>query len=323
MIISKTPLRISFFGGGSDLPSYYKKEGYARVLCATINKFNYVVANPISNRKARFSWQGYEEVENFNAVKSLIVQETTKFLGIENGLDIHSLSDVTGIGSGLGSSSAFTVGLINVLSQGKSALELAREACHIELNLCHFPIGCQDQYACALGGLNLLEFNANGEISVEKRSLHDNFEEHLILLYTGIERNSIDILSKQNAHMLAGEPFKHEIIRTLVGYVDLGANALFYENYEKFGNLLHKAWMWKKQLVHEISNDRIDEIYKFALKEGAYGGKLLGAGGGGHMLFVVPNNEKVRISQALVEVFPETSIVDFQFTLTGSQVELI
>lgn len=323
MIITRTPFRISFFGGGTDFPTWYTKNGGA-VLSTTINKYCYISCRKLPNffdYKHRIVYSKIENVENFNEIKHPSVREVTKFSGIKEGLEIHHDGDLPAR-SGIGSSSSFTVGLINALTAFKekriSKLELAKSAINIEQNLIRENVGSQDQIAAAYGGLNLIEFYKNNTFEVNSIIIKEERKkllcENLMLFYSGISRIS-SLIAKDTINNLD----KKE--KTLFKLYDLlwkGLNILQNNNIDlnNFGEVLHQSWLLKKSISKKISNSNLDEIYSKARQNGALGGKVLGSGGGGFLLFFAPKEKQHKIIKALKNL----TYVPFQFENSGSKV---
>lgn len=304
MIITKTPFRISFVGGGSDLKEFYSQSQGA-VLSATINKYMYLSSHYFFDEdKIRAKYAQTETVTNVDELKHPLIREALKKFDINGALEISSNADVPA-GTGLGSSSAFTVGLLHNLYafKGKfvSKKKLAEEACDIEINKLKEPIGKQDQYATAYGGINIIKFNPSGTVEVEplrlKKETYQKLQKNLLMFYVGNQRNASSILSEQKQNM--GSTNKLEILKQMVDLVWEAREALYNDDLEKFGSLLHKNWLLKKQLASKITNPIIEELYTTALENGAIGGKLLGAGGGGFLLFYCKEQYQDRLRQAL------------------------
>lgn len=307
MIISETPLRISFFGGGSDLPQFYKYYD-GLVLSTAIDKTIKIVVNRCEPKHIRVVYSELEQVDDIQDLKHTRAKAILGRLGITNSIEICSFSDVTTRGSGLGSSSSYTVGLLNALYTLKgwniSKADLAETACDLEINTLGEPIGKQDQYAAAYGGLNLYTFSPTN-VKVEHLNLSSYrlmmLQENLVCYYTGITRDASSILKTQVENLDA--TVVRQQTRELTKQAERGYNILIKpdSDLDTFGELLHEAWMIKKQLANGISNPEIDEMYNHGLKSGALGGKLLGAGGGGYLLFYVPEvkraNFKVQMSR--------------------------
>ena len=295
MIVTKTPLRISLLGGNTDFPEYISKHG-GLVLTTTIDKYVYCIV------KKRFDseiWINYSEKEKVKEVKDIkhdLVREAMKLLKINEGLEITFLSDIPSEGSGLGSSSAVVIGLLNALHHYKNdpvtSMKLANEACQIELGILKKPIGIQDQFAIALGGCKRITF---GVQMVEFMPLSDKFEkmfkDNLLLLYTNKTRKAEDILSKMT--------LDDEILGRNKELVNKAVTAMEYNDIALFGKLLNSYWKLKKQLNKHVSNNEIDDMYQKALENGALGGKIVGAGGGGFLLLVVPHDKQNQVRNAL------------------------
>ena len=304
IITTATPQRISFAGGGTDINYFYEKHG-GLVLSTTIDKFIYVTVkelNPLFNEKYRLNYSITEQVENLNDIKNEIARECIRLLDVKESLYISTTSDLPA-SSGLASSSCFAVGLLNALHLLKgehvSLAQIAEEACHIEINVLNKPIGKQDQYAAAFGGANLFNFQKNGKVTIEPL-LNDNILkifENSLLFYTNIQRSAEVVLFDQKLMFNTNE-------KNLLDIKNIGVN--FYEtinetqfNIKKLASLLNMNWVSKKALSNKISNDEIDESFRIALKNGALGGKILGAGGGGFIFFIAPKQKHKKIITAL------------------------
>jgi len=322
MIITKTPFRISFAGGGTDLPEFYEREGYGAVVSVTIDKHVYLAAHPYFEGKFLLKYSQTELVDTPEEIKHPLFREALKLLKIEEPLEITGFADIPSKGSGMGSSSSFTVGLLHALHthQGRhvSPETLAREALKIERELLKEPGGVQDQYAAAYGGLNYIRFNADGSVIVERllipRAVVHELEENLLLFYTGITRQSKNVQSAlvKNATQAQTTAF----LREMRGLADELRDALLQHDLSKFGEILHKGWEMKRQLTDAISNPEIDSHYERARAAGALGGKLLGAGGGGFLLFYVPKERQAAVRKALADLRE----LDFAFDMHGSRV---
>ena len=320
MIITRTPFRISFVGGGSDMEAFYTRYPGA-VLSTSINKFMY-----ISSHKFFFPGQvrvKYSETETVNHIDELrhpLLRECMRKTGVTKGIEISSIADIPS-GTGMGSSSSFTVGLLHCLyaikRQYVSHEQLAREACEIEIGVLNEPIGKQDQYAAAYGGLNIIHFNPGGEVQVEplyiKNEVFHTLEENLVMFYVGNQRKASDILTEQRRNASSDE--KHTILRSMVSLVLDLRDSLFSGNLGDFGRILHENWILKQKLASQISNSEIASIYEAGLQAGAAGGKLLGAGGGGFMLFYCEKSRQKRLQERMkpLEKF------DFLFEREGSK----
>lgn len=320
MIITKTPLRISFFSGGSDLPSFYTKKSGA-ALSVTIDKFIYVNAHSKPTVSSYIT--SFDEVQDFHNLDEMthdITRETLKHYEVKNKLHISSISDIPSKGSGLGSSSAFTVGLINCLKAFKDPKALAEEACTIEMEKCGYPIGKQDQYAAAIGGLNLFSFTSSAVINTPLNVSIDTIEKlerNLILVYSGQSRSANKILDKQSKMM--DDEKKFNLVLNGRNKAIYAADLLIKGDTDTFGDLLHQAWLDKKNITSEISNNIIDRIYDLAIDNGALGGKVLGAGGGGFFLFYCEEKNKEKLIDTFHKKTPCT-VYDFKFTDAGSRV---
>jgi D-glycero-alpha-D-manno-heptose-7-phosphate kinase len=318
MIISKTPLRVSFVGGGSDLKSFYKHEPGAVVL-TTIDKYIYVTVNNKFDNLIRLSYSQTENVNHVKKIKHRLVRSTLNKLKISGGIEITSMADIPSKGTGLGSSSAFSVGLLNALYAHKNEFTtpetLARQACDLEINVLKEPIGKQDQYAAAYGGLNFVQFNPDESVTIEPiiclKETRKKLEKNIVMFYTGIQRSTSSILKKQKSNMERDNK-KIETMKKMVRLAYDLKKELQKNNLDAFGEILHENWMLKKQMATTISNDQIDEWYKKARKNGALGGKLLGAGGGGFLLFYAPENKHKNIIASLPHLRPMKIGFDYQ-----------
>ncbi len=319
MIITRTPFRISFVGGGSDLRDFYTKCQGA-VLSTSINKYMYISSHKFFEEdKVRAKYSITETVQNVDDLKHEIIREALKKANIKGGVELSSIADIPA-GTGMGSSSAFTVGLLHNLNAIKrkysSKEKLAEEACNMEIDILKEPIGKQDQYAAAFGGLNIFRFNANETVSVEplylKQEVYTQLQENLVLFFIGNERKASDILVEQKNNI--GNADKFAVLKDMVALVDVLKDVLYKGTLDEFGLLLHQNWLLKQRLASKISNNYIEELYQLGLKNGATGGKLLGAGGGGFMLFYCPKEKQQKLIQAMpVRHF------DFKFDNEGTK----
>jgi D-glycero-alpha-D-manno-heptose-7-phosphate kinase len=322
MIISKTPLRMSFVGGGSDMPVFYRKYGGA-VVSTAINKFVYVTVNHKFDDRIRLSYSKTEDAKSAEKVKHPLVREALQMLGIRGGVEITSIADIPGKGTGLGSSSSFTVGLLNALhafaNRYASAEKLAEESCAIEIERCGEPIGKQDQYAAAFGGFNLIEFNSDDSVSVEpiicKRETIRQLQENTLVFYTGITRSASALLKTQGAS-IANDKAKQKAMKKMVDLAHVLKVELQKNNLGAFGEIIHENWELKRSLTSGVSSSAIDDWYSRARKSGAIGGKLLGAGSGGFLMFYAPKDRHEAIAQELSEL----RTVDFDFEPQGSKI---
>jgi len=306
VIISRTPLRMSFVGGGSDLPSYYRHHGGGAVVSMAINKYVYITVNDKFDDSIRVSYSKTEEVSSVADIQHKVVRETMFYLGIKGGVEVTSIADIPSRGTGLGSSSAFTVGLLNALHAYRhhfvAADTLAQEACYIEIDICGEPIGKQDQYASAFGGLNFIQFNEDDMVFTNpiicQTETIQRLQEHIIVFYTGITRNAARILKAQGENLKAN-PQKRDAMRRMVQLAFDMRAALQRNNLDGFGDALHENWLLKKSMADNVSSDEIDTWYERARKAGAVGGKLLGAGNGGFLMFYAPSERHKAIASAL------------------------
>ena len=321
MIVSKTPLRMSFVGGGSDLPSYYRKMGGA-VLSTSIDKYMYVTVNKKFDNDIRLSYSITENESSTQKIKHPIVRNTLELLGIKSGIEITSISDIPSQGSGLGSSSSYTVALLHALYayKGKSASkeELGRLSSHIEIDLCGDKIGKQDQYAAAFGGLNLIEFNEDDSVVVSPVSCKSKtvikMEESIIVFYTGRTRHASALLSDLSDNMKKTD--KRRLMSNMVSLAYDMKILLENDDIEPLGELLDKNWQLKRQMAVGISDPQIDGWYSKGILAGATGGKLLGAGNGGFMMFFAPKEKHADITRAMKDL----QRVPFSFDNGGSKI---
>jgi D-glycero-alpha-D-manno-heptose-7-phosphate kinase len=322
MIISRTPLRMSFVGGGSDLPVFYRRFGGA-VVSTAINQFVYVTVNRKFDEKIRISYSRTEEARSVDRIRHPLVREAMKLLEIRGGVEITSIADIPGKGTGLGSSSSFTVGLLHVLhayaERYASAEQLGREACVIEIDRCGEPIGKQDQYAAAFGGMNFIQFNPDDSVTVEpiicKRETLRQIQSHTMVFYTGITRSASNLLKHQQSAM-ASERKKQNVMKEMVKLAHQLRVELLHNRVASFGEIIHEGWRLKKSLTTGIAPDFIDAWYEKARKAGAAGGKLLGAGAGGFLMFYAPPDRHEAITRALAELRP----MNFHFEPHGSRI---
>jgi D-glycero-alpha-D-manno-heptose-7-phosphate kinase len=313
---------MSFVGGGSDLPSFYMKDGGA-VLSTTIDKYIYINVNKKFDNGIRIAYSKTEEVESIHNIEHKLVKATMELLEISGGIEITSIADIPSKGTGLGSSSSFTIGLLNALNAYKgnfsSSEFLGEQSCKIEIDICGEPIGKQDQYAAAFGGFNLIEFNKNGEVLVKpiitKKETLLEIEQNLIVFYTGLTRNASSILKEQNDRIQNDD----KKVTNLLKMVDLTYvlyNEIQNNNTKVFGEILHENWELKKELSNGISNTFIDDCYNAAINSGALGGKILGAGAGGFLLFYVEKNKQKSVINSLTNL----KQINFSFENNGSQI---
>jgi len=322
MIISRTPLRMSLVGGGTDLPVFYRKYGGA-VVSTAINQFVYITVNKKFDQRIRVSYSKTEEARSVERIRHPLVREAMKLLGLKGGVEITSIADIPARGSGLGSSSTFTVGLLHALhayaERYASAEQLAREACEIEIQRCGEPIGKQDQYAAAFGGFNFIEFNPDDSVSVEpilcKRETLQRLQQNLLVFYTGIVRSASAILKDQQEIVLA-EKSKQKMLCRMVELARELKAELQRNNLDAFGEIIHANWELKRSLTDQISTSQIDSWYQTARQRGAIGGKLLGAGSGGFMMFYAPPERH----EAIMDGLKDLRRIDIRFETQGSKI---
>lgn len=321
MIVSKTPLRMSFVGGGSDLPAYYREESGA-VLSTTIDKYMYICVNRKFDGNIRVSYTRTEEVAAVADIQHPLVREALDVAGISGGIEIASMADIPSQGSGLGSSSTYTVGLLNALfayrGRYASKEQLARLACEIEIDRCREPIGKQDQYAAAFGGMNLIRFHPDESVSVDpvicNPKVRADLEASTLVLFTGRTRSASEVLARQSAALRKLD--RRQLMRRMVELAFEFKRELESGRLDGIGPLLDENWRLKAQLSAGISDTQIDGWYATAIANGALGGKLLGAGNGGFMMFVAPSDQHARIAGALPGLQP----VKFNFDRNGAQI---
>ncbi len=324
MIISKTPLRCSFFGGGTDFHDYYEnsKFGYGSVISTSLDMYVYITVNTNFDNKIRLCYSGNELVDHVDEVKHNIIREALKLVGIERGIEIFYSADIplSGAGIGLASSSALAVGVLNALHAYKgehvTPEQLAQEACYIEIDRLGQQIGVQDQYAVAYGGFKRYRFNQDGSVTVlpvicDKEVLR-TLEGNLMLFFTGLTRDSRKILREQTQTITE----KMAMLDGLVETVDRAYDQLVTEELDQWGVELDQAWTVKKKFAGGVSTPLIDDMYSKAKAAGALGGKILGAGGGGFLLVYVPKSKRFSVREALKDFRK----VDFRFEPQGSHI---
>ena len=321
MIISRTPLRISFAGGGSDLEEYYKT-GYGAVVSTAINKYIYITVNKKFDDAIRVSYSKTEIVDKVDEIEHNVIRESLRLVGIEKKIEIVYMGDIPlgSAGVGLASSSGLAVGVLNALYAYKgmfsSAERLARDACQIEIDILKNPIGKQDQYICAYGGMNYIQFNKDGTVFVDpiicnsetKTKLH----RRLMLFYTGIMRFSSSILEEQKRKTSTNLSYLDQMVDLAKQTRDLLNN----NQIDGIGEILHKGWMLKKQLASGISTTQIDDYYERARNAGAEGGKILGAGAGGFLLLYCKEENQQGVREALKDLKESP----FKFEPQGSKI---
>jgi D-glycero-alpha-D-manno-heptose-7-phosphate kinase len=305
MILTRTPFRLTLGGGGTDLPSFYREHG-GFILAAGIDKYMFVNVNtPIVDDKIRVRYTSSEIVDHVDEVQHTLAREAMKLYGLSSGIEIVSTADVPA-GTGLGSSSCYLVGLLSglrtLIQKPTGPQDIAEEACHIELEILNKPIGKQDQYMAAFGGLTCLWIEPNGAVRVERLSLSTDLvnalERNIMLFYTHATRDATSILEKQNKATLQKEK---QVVRNLTEIKDIGIeirSAILSGNLRRFGELLDTHWQCKKGLSKDITNSQIDEWYELAKRNGAIGGKISGAGGGGFLMLYCEDG-KQRLREAM------------------------
>ena len=328
MIVVKAPLRISFIGGGTDLPDFYKYTP-GKVISATIDKYVLTAINPAPLLKgitARYSKS--ETVKRAKDLKNDRIREVMLRFGIEDYLEIGIFSHMP-VGTGLGGSSAFTVSLIKGLSAylGKrlDKKEIAEIACEIEINTLKEPIGKQDQYAAALGGFNKIQFNLDGSVKADPLLIdyktRIDLEKNMVVFFTGITRSASGVLTEQNNRTVVNR----KSLNSLLGLVDIFEKKLSRGNFKAMGEILNESWMIKRKLASKISNEQIDKLYETGIKNGSWGGKILGAGGGGCILFLVSKKRKEELKEAITAQAKKLKLDDFKevpirFVHTGVEI---
>jgi D-glycero-alpha-D-manno-heptose-7-phosphate kinase len=324
MIITQTPLRISFLGGGTDYPTYYQQHGGA-TLATSINKYTLITVQRVhqfADYGIRINYSKIESVQSIDEIQHPSARECLRFLGITEGVEIHYVGDLPAR-TGLGSSSSATVGLLMALHAFKGEMvsreQVAAEATYVEQELIKERVGSQDQYACALGGFLHLQFRSDGKIHVDPVILSKErlkiLQDRLLLLYTSVQRTAHEVLDEQIQRTHSGENTND--LSQLHQLVVQGLQTLVNSrNLADFGALLHEGWMLKRRLSSKITTPWIDDVYERARQAGAIGGKLLGAGGGGFLLLYVEPDNRERVLHAV----PELRATDFSFENLGSQV---
>lgn len=321
MIISRTPFRISFVGGGSDLEAFYAQHQGA-VLSTSIDKYMYISSHKYFHRdQIQVKYSQTETVNHIDDLKHPLLREALRMTDIKGGIEISSIADIPS-GTGMGSSSAFTVGLLHNLHAINRKFvtqeALAIEACKIEIDVLKEPIGKQDQYAAAFGGLNIIYFNKDGSVKVEPlyidNLIYDQLQENLLMFYVGNQRKASEILTEQKNNSTSIDKFN--ALKQMVGFVSEMRDVLYAGRLNDFGKLLHENWILKQKLASKISNPEINEIYDAGIKNGASGGKLLGAGGGGFMLFYCEKAKQNKLKEALKKY----ESIDFKFERDGSKI---
>ncbi|MHB1456447.1 MAG: GHMP family kinase ATP-binding protein [Armatimonadota bacterium] len=304
MIISQTPLRISFAGGGTDFPDFYLNEGGC-VVSSSIDKFIYVTIKDRFDKKIRVGYSKTEMVDSVDEVQHDLVRECLRKTGIEQGVEISTMADIPSEGSGLGSSSSVTVGLLNAMYAYQCNPQphnvLAEQACEIEIDILKRPIGKQDQYIAAFGNLRMIQFKKTGEVQVDNIPMDwdrkKRFSASLLLFYSGVTRDSGDVLYKQKSAI----PDRKVELNQLKQQAHEAQKQLAEGNIDEIGRIMNEGWLCKKKLADNISNSHIDGLYDAAIQAGAIGGKVAGAGGGGFLLLYCPPERHAGVRKCMWE----------------------
>ncbi len=322
MVITQTPLRISFFGGGTDYPVWFKEHGGA-VLATSIDKYIFISCRPLPpfhEHKHRIIYSKMESVKNIGEIVHPAVRAVYQFMNVEQGLELHHDSDLPAR-AGMGSSSSFTVGLLHALHALRGEMvdkvALAQESIHVEQNIIGENVGCQDQAMASLGGFNLVKFNPDGSFNAHPIILSgerlQDLQSHLMLFYTGVHRVASDVAAEQ----IKNTPNRKTELTEMRQMVDEGVKILSsHSSMLEFGKLLDQSWKIKKTLSSKVSNPHIDQLYDAGLASGAVGGKLLGAGNGGFLLLVVPPERQAQVRERLKHLL----YVNFKFESAGSSI---
>ena len=322
MIVSSAPFRVSFAGGGSDIASFYRRKPGAVLSCA-IAKYSFVIVHSFFNEnKYHLKYTRTELGDSLDDITHPILREALRMHGLQPGIEIVSVADIPS-GTGLGSSSSFSVALINALYAYQSRFvakdKLAEEACKLEIDILKEPIGKQDQYAAAFGGINFIEFQANGGVNVQPVPLDSNkiaeLEGNLMLFFTGMQRDTRSVLSAQVVSVASDEEKFHTVEKMVKLSYDM-RHILLSGDLDAFGDALNRGWEMKRSLTSKISNQYIDDMYETARSAGAIGGKIAGAGGGGFLLLYCPKDRQPAVRRALSQL----KEIDFRFDWTGARI---
>lgn len=309
MIVSRTPFRVSLVGGGSDMASFYEHSP-GRVLSFAIDSYMYVTVSPRFDDSVRVAYTKTEIVDDFEDLQHGIVREAMRMTGVTSGVEVTTIANIFA-GTGLGSSSSLAIGVLRALHAHRgdylTKAELCQQACKLEIEILGAPIGKQDQFAAGHGGINVFQFNADGTVFAEpvvcERATRETLASRLLMFYTGMRGDNSTLLSRQTREVGSSQD-KRKVLEEMVELVDPLRVALTGGDLDRVGELLHENWMLKKKLTEGIANRRIDSLYAAGLKAGARGGKLLGAGGGGFLLFYCeePQQEELRKVMAKAEL---------------------
>ena len=323
MILTRTPLRVSFAGGGTDLPAYYGRGATGAVTSAAIGAYIYVtIGKHWDSERIRISYSLTEDVEEIADIHHELIRESVRFIGAERGMEISSIAQIPGKGTGLGSSSSYTVGILHALAakmgMKPSPAWLAEAACTVELTRLQHPGGKQDQFAAAYGGVNHMTFNSQGVVTVTRidipRHLLRKMDRSLPLYYTNITRRSKRILSKTAKRLKDAKHTKADA-KAMVGLASQAREALIDGRLPDLGEIMHEGWERKRRITKETTKTELDELYEKAIKAGAVGGKLCGAGGGGFFVFYVPEGKLEKVDEAL-----NLRRIHVQYGAPGSQI---
>ena len=317
MIVVQAPLRLSFLGGGTDFEDYYLRHGGA-VLSTAIDKCVFVIVKERFDDLIYVNYSKKEIVDKVDDLKHDLVRESMKLTGIDHGIEITTLADIPSEGTGLGSSSSLTVALLQAFHTYQNRIQpsevLAQQACHVEISVLGSPIGKQDQYAAAYGGINFIEFGKDIKLEhlklplMKRKQLNHNF----LLFFTGITRKASTILTEQKSNITG----KIDVLSGMRDMAYEGRSALIEGQFDALGEIMHRGWLLKKQMASNVSNGQIDEMYEAARKAGALGGKVAGAGGGGFLLLYCPRNKQDDVRAALSGLRE----LPFHFEQDGSKV---
>jgi D-glycero-alpha-D-manno-heptose-7-phosphate kinase len=323
LLITRSPLRITLGGGGTDLPSYYRKFG-GFLIAGAIDKYIYITIHGTFVDDLIVKYSQLERVASAAELQHPIIRESMRLLELDGrALEVSSLADIPA-GTGLGSSGSFTTALLKALHTHKKHLihphELAEQACHVEIDLLHEEIGKQDQYIAAFGGLTCLDFAPDGQVKAVPLALSTetlyNLEDNLLLFFTGYSRSASHVLSEQNRHSLADDPVTEQNLHELKEIAYDSRTALEAGDLRRFAELLTKQWEQKKRRTRSASNDDIDRWHRLGMEHGALGGKLVGAGGGGFLMFYA--EEKIRLRHAMFAAGLRE--VRFRFDFEGTKI---
>ena len=322
MLITKTPYRISFFGGGTDYPEWYHKNG-GTFLSTTIDKYVYLTVRQLpsfSDSNYRIVWSKVETVNKIKNIQHNVVREMLNNFNFKTGMEVHYQGDLPAR-SGMGSSSSFVVGLmnsfLNIKKKRTSIKDLAKKSIYFEQKTLKEVVGIQDQISAAYGGFNKVDIDQNGTYKIKKIKINNKikeFNKNLVLIFTGINRTANEIAGQYVKNLRN----KENEMKEISSQVREGESLLLKNKFNDFGRLLHEGWKLKKNLGKVITNQKIDDLYNFSLKHGALGGKILGAGGGGFMLLYIPKSKIINFKRKLKNM----TVIPFNFSTTGSEILL-